>query len=155
EDPEAAGRIAYGLTSVMTNVTPRYDTFNRGLWVGVERYARETFSANSDRVIIFSGPIFAEDDPTTGIIRVPRQFWKVLIATRPDNPGSLTVEGYVIPQVDSDGAKIAQSVQFRPELYRVRVSAIERLTGLDFGDTVRAADIASQSTAQPANAATQ
>ena len=154
-DPEAAGRIGYGLTSVMTNVTPRYDTFNRGLWADAERYAREKFSAKSDRVIIFSGPVFAADDATVGSLRVPQRFWKVLIATRPDNPASLFVESYLMAQVDRDGIKIDPNEDFVPASYRVRVSSIERLTGLDFGEVVRAADIASLSATQTAKPATQ
>jgi DNA/RNA endonuclease G (NUC1) len=155
DNPEEAGRLAYGLTSFMTNVTPRYDTFNRGLWVGVERYARELFSPKSDRVVIFTGPVFADDDATVGGIRVPQRFWKVLIATQPDNPASVLVEAYLIAQVDRDGRKIEAGQDFQPASSRVRVSAIERLTGLDFGDVVRAADISSQTLSQPANAATQ
>jgi len=150
DDPEEAGRLAYGVTTLMTNVTPRYASFNRGLWGGAERYAREQFSAKSDRVIIFSGPVFAADDPTVGSIKVPQQFWKVLVASNPDSPGSLVVEAYVMPQAEGGPALS----QFQPELYRVRVSAVERLAKLDFGEVVRAADIASQSAAQLANPTT-
>jgi DNA/RNA endonuclease G (NUC1) len=150
DDPESAGRIAFGVTNVMTNVTPRYPAFNRGPWVGFERYAREQFSQTSDRIIIFSGPIFGADDPTIDEMRVPQQFWKVLIASDPSSPGRLIVEGYVVPQ---DGG--STPAPFSPEAYRTRLAAIERLAKLDFGEMVRAADIASPSTARLAMPATQ
>jgi DNA/RNA endonuclease G (NUC1) len=150
DDPEEAGRIAFGATTVMTNVTPQYASFNRGLWAAAERYAREQFSATSDRVVIFSGPVLAADDPMVASITVPQRFWKVLVASDPDSPGSLVVEAYVMPQADG-GPTMSQ---FQPERYRARVSAIERLARLDFGQAVRAADIASQS-AQLANPTTE
>lgn len=151
DDPDAAGPIATGVTTVMTNVTPQYASFRGGLWQAAERYAQEQFSAASDRVIIFSGPVFAVDDPTVDGIKVPQTFWKVLVATNPDSPGSLVVEAYLMPQ--AAGAPTLS--QFQPEQYRVRVSAIERLARLDFGEAVRAADIASQTSAQLANPTTE
>ena len=30
------------MVSLMTNVTPQFDTYNRGLWLEAERYARDT-----------------------------------------------------------------------------------------------------------------
>src|SRR6185295_20079291 len=118
DNPEAVGRLAYGMTSVMTNVMPRYDTFNVQ-WFGMERYARELFSPRSDRIIIFSGPVFADDDATVGEIRVPQRFWKVLVATQPANPASVFVEAYLIAQVERDGRKLETGQGFEPTASRV------------------------------------
>ena len=138
-DAVAAGRTAYAMVSVMTNVTPQFNTFNRGLWSEVERYARDGFSRLSDRVTIFTGPVLAGDDPLIDDLRMPQRFWKVLVTTSPDNPASLLVEAFLVPQFGKDGAKIP-ATKFVPGIYRVRVADIERLAGLDFGEIVRAAD---------------
>ena len=82
-DAVAAGRIASAMVSLMTNVTPQFDTYNRGLWLEAERYARDGFSRLSDRITIFTGTVFADDDPTIDELRLPRQFWKVLVTTIP------------------------------------------------------------------------
>ncbi|MHC2585373.1 DNA/RNA non-specific endonuclease [Bradyrhizobium diazoefficiens] len=146
-DAAAAGRLAYALVNTMTNVTPQFNTFNRGVWQQAERYAREGFNTLSDRVTIFTGPVFGDNDlsldgnPLVAGLRVPRQFWKVLIATQPDNIANVSVEAYLISQFGQDDEKIPASVKFTPETYRVRVTDIERLTGLDFGEIVRGADI--------------
>jgi DNA/RNA endonuclease G (NUC1) len=138
-DAVAAGRTAYAMVSVMTNVTPQFDTFNRGLWLDAERYAREEFSRLSDRITIFTGPVLADDDPLISGLSLPRRFWKVLVATSPDNAASLVVEAYLISQFGSAG-KVPMGTKFFPDIYRVRVTDIERLAGLDFGEIVRGAD---------------
>jgi DNA/RNA endonuclease G (NUC1) len=139
-DPIAAGQRAFSLVNLSPNMAPQYDTFNRGLWARLERYAQLGFSAQSDRVTIFSGPVLAANDPIVDGVAIPRLFWKVLAATRPDNPASLIVEAYLVSQFDERGAKTPLTTEFAPDLFRIRVSDIERLTGLDFGETVRAAD---------------
>jgi DNA/RNA endonuclease G (NUC1) len=140
-DAAAAGRLAYGMVTMMPNVTPQFDTFNRGLWPQAERYARDSFNALSDRVTIFTGPVFGGNDPIVADLRVPRQFWKVLVATQAGNVASISTEAYLISQFDRGGEKVPSSARFTPDIYRVRVTDIERLTGLDFGEIVRGADI--------------
>lgn len=139
-DPANAGRQAYGLVNVMTNATPQYDTFNRGLWADLEDYARERFSPGSDRVAIFSGPVFADDDVTVVDLRVPKRFWKVLVATPPDDPAGLVVEAYLVAQVDGAGRKVSGGVRLDQRLHRVRLSDIETSTGLAFDELLRAAE---------------
>ena len=73
-------------------------------------------------------------------VGIPRFFWKVMAAIDPDNAASLVVEAYLTAQMDETGRKIPQSTRFEPKIYRVRVSDIERLAGLDFGVLIRAAD---------------
>jgi DNA/RNA endonuclease G (NUC1) len=139
-DAASTGQIASAMVNVMPNVTPQFDTFNRGVWLGAERYARENFNQLSDRVTIFTGPIFADDDPTVGGLRLPRQFWKILVTTAADNAASLVVEAYLVSQFGDDGAKVALATKFIPNTYRARVIDIEYLTGLDFGQIVRGGD---------------
>lgn len=140
KDRGTAGAVAYGATNVMTNITPQYDTFNGGLWLGAERYARENFSPGSERITIFSGPVFGRGDRILDGIAIPTFFWKVLVALAPGTSSGIVVEAYLVSQLGSNNAKVAASERFSAEKYRNRVTDIERLTGLDFGDVVRGAD---------------
>lgn len=150
-DADAAGELAYGLTTLMTNVVPQFDTFNQGLWSNLERYSQQTFSTESDRVSIFTGPVLDDADPQLYGMAVPRAFWKVLVTMRPDNPASLMVQAYLASQFREDGkTKIDRSTRFDAKVYRVRVTEIERLTGLDFGELIRAADAVSAPVTHPA-----
>jgi hypothetical protein len=71
-----AGRPAYAMVNLVTNVTSQYDTFNLGVWREVERHARETFSARSDRVTILTGSALTDADKLIDGVRVPAGFFR-------------------------------------------------------------------------------
>ena len=139
-DPAAAGQRAYALVNTFTNITPQFDTFNKGVWRKLEHYAESEFNPGVSRVTIFSGPVLADDDPMISGVKVPRQFWKILVSTAPDRPSDLVVEAYLIAQVNEAGTAKLNEARFVKESFRARVSDVERLTGLDFGENLRAAD---------------
>ncbi|WP_436096816.1 DNA/RNA non-specific endonuclease [Bosea sp. LjRoot237] len=149
-DATAAGRRADAMVSAYTNVTLQYDNFNRGVWSLVETYARQNFASAADRVTVFSGPVLAPNDPpgpNGGLI--PRTFWKVMVARKPDDPTTLLVEAYLISQFGPDGAKVPQQTPFDRRTSRVSLAALENLTGLDFGEVLRTADSAATIVAVP------
>ena len=110
-------------------------------WQGIENYVLDNAAEGNEKVSVFTGPVFANDDPDYRYIKVPMAFWKIL--ARVDG-GNLRATALLADQTDrlkrlperlgesfDDLGDIAQ--------YQTSVKEIEKLTGLDFGP-LRAAD---------------
>ena len=137
------------------NCAPQHEDFNQneageGLWFRVEDWVVNTFDV--DRLCIFNGPVFdapkskrAEDDwklnprgrrsadPTFDGVSIPRQFFKVAAYVL---DGKLAAQAFIVTQEDllQDVDGLEEALEDRElRLYRVPVSTIARLTGLDFG----------------------
>lgn len=139
-EAEVAAAQLQSMVNVYTNITPQFDTLNRDVWVGLEQWVLTVFYKGADRVTIFSGPVLDENDPVIYGVQVPRHFWKVVVSGRLTRTRELAVEAFLIPQLQSD-AKIERAWTFSPDIFRVRVEDLEKLTSLDFGETLRAADV--------------
>jgi DNA/RNA endonuclease G (NUC1) len=136
-DEAVAAPKLQAMVDVYTNVTPQYDTFNRFVWTELERWVLTDHNKNATKVTIFTGPVFTNEDRLIDGARVPRRFWKIAVSAR--DGGGLIVDAFVVAQVDEKGDKL-DIVRFQPSVFRARVSDIERMTGLDFGQAVRDAD---------------
>jgi DNA/RNA endonuclease G (NUC1) len=142
--PEAvAATRLQAMVDIYTNVTPQYDTFNQGVWSELERWVLTDHNKNATKVAIFTGPVLTDDDPIIDGVQIPRRFWKIAVSARDDFGGGLIVDAFVIAQIDGKGDKIG-IIHFLPSVFRARVSDIELLTGLDFGQAVRDADQVNQ-----------
>jgi endonuclease G len=64
-----------------TNCTPQEATFNRRsqYWQGIENYVLDNAKADSERVSVFTGPVFTDEDPDYRYVKVPMRFWKILV----------------------------------------------------------------------------
>ena len=112
-----------------TNCSPQHSTFNQSaeLWQGLENHALKTARAQQQRLSVFTGPIFSENDQELDGIQVPGSFFKILVFRRGD--GSISASGFVVDQkVLIDGLLEV----FVPELFQVPIHEIIRRTGLDF-----------------------
>ncbi len=71
-----------------TNITPQMDDFNQaalhGVWGRLENALLATVDRN--RASVFAGPVLGGADPAYRGVRVPREFWKVLIYRRAGQP---------------------------------------------------------------------
>ena len=58
------GRAANLDTFVYTNAAPQVNTFNQSkeLWVGLEDYVLEFADSTDQRIVVLTGPVFADDD---------------------------------------------------------------------------------------------
>lgn len=143
--PEQAVR-ANADTFHRTNCSPQHFRFNESIryWQGVERYVLE-FGALKDkrRVSVFTGPVLNDDHQDFGGLAVPLKFWKLVL--RLDHEGKPQATALVVDQRRLLGEK---RVPIRPggdgtppdvSEYRVSVSYLESLAGLDFS-AVRAFD---------------
>jgi DNA/RNA endonuclease G (NUC1) len=139
DDPELWRKLN-GLVNVLTNVSPQFDTFNRFVWSGLEQWILSEHNKKATRVTIFTGPVFAADDPVIDSGRVPRRFWKIAVSpTATYGAKGLVVDAFMIAQFRAGTNEKIARTEFVPETFRVPVSDIERATGLDFGAAVRQA----------------
>lgn len=141
EDLEFGGTPQLALASAgdtmhFTNCMPQQERFNQGkeLWQGIERHVLETaIVAGNFNAQIITGPVFDDGDPEYRKIQYPLQYWKVVVALT--DQGNLFATAYLASQAET----IAQfgieeaDVPFSPyKTFQVKISEIERLTGLRF-----------------------
>ena len=116
-----------------TNCSPQHSSFNQGkaLWQGLENYLLDNANKNDRRITVFTGPVFGDDDPDFSGVLVPTRFWKVVAFVR-DN-GSLGSAGFLVSQEDLL-ATLEATAEEVAKTFQVRVSQIEKLTKLSFGN---------------------
>jgi endonuclease G len=117
-----------------TNCSPQHKDFNQSdvTWQGLENYILDNAIAEKFRVSVFTGPVFRDDDQEYRGVKLPRQFWKVLVMV---NKGELSATAYLLSQekLIQDLPHEAFSDDKRVKTYQVSIQAIEELTGLSFG----------------------
>lgn len=117
-----------------TNIAPQHKKLHSGAWGKIERWMVQSADDDDQRVCVFTGPVFGPDDPVhvnepgEAPIRIPPAFWKVLVITHQEG---LKAAGFLVWQRDYDKAK---PVAFDPHLEQVRITTLEHLSGLSFGD---------------------
>ena len=64
-------------TFVSTNAAPQVNTFTQSkeLWVGLEDYVLEFADSTDQRIVVLTGPVFADDDVEYRGIHVPQKFF--------------------------------------------------------------------------------
>jgi endonuclease G len=131
----AVAKAANDDTFHFTNCAPQHEKFNRNktTWAGLEDYVLENADNENFRVNVFSGPVFAGDDVDVQGVKLPRQFWKVVVMAK--KSGGLSATAYLLSQ-----EKLLDGLEAEPEFvygafktFQVPVSEIERLTGLSLG----------------------
>lgn len=134
------------------NSAPQYDNFNRrddrrgqanGLWLGLENFVLDNAQANDQKVTVFTGPVFRDDDPEflDNNVPIPTQYWKVIAWSDEDG---LQAAAFLLSQKDmlDDDHRIEMlgdeaAFDFRErDLYQTTVAEIAELTDLEFGPLV-------------------
>jgi endonuclease G, mitochondrial len=151
-----------------TNAAPQLGFFNQGSrddhpgekgklrWRTVETYVLRNAVTERQRICVFAGPVFKEDDPPYRFdSKIPLRFWKIAVWVNEKRLHSVAViadQGDVLRRLTQGVPEAlgplhgAEAFDDPEELARLSqflttVSEIERLTGLDFGEEVRNADI--------------
>jgi endonuclease G, mitochondrial len=130
----AIAKTANDDTFHFTNCSPQHARFNEGknLWQGLENYLLDTANKEDRRITVFTGPVFAADDPEYKGVQVPKQFWKVVAWVRPDV--TMGAAGFIISQEELLTAMgLEGAAEQVARTFQIQVSAIEKLTNLDFG----------------------
>jgi endonuclease G, mitochondrial len=125
-----------------TNCSPQYYAFNQGatLWQGLENFILTNTDRDDLKASVFTGPIFRDDDELHRKVKVPQAFWKLVAVV--DGANRLFTSAYIVSQ-----KQFATNIPF--ELlpvgnfnnFQVAIARLEELTGLAFGNAVRAADV--------------
>lgn len=136
EDPvwgtSATARVANDDTFHFTNCAPQAGAMNQRTWLGLEDYILGNAKVYDLKLCVFTGPVLRDDDTRYRDVRIPREFWKVVVIRTPTRPSATA---YLVSQ-----AKELQDLEFafgRYKTYQVAVKEVERLTGLDFGELSR------------------
>lgn len=118
----------------VTNAAPQVQDFNAGLWGRIEDYILANARRDSMQVSVFTGPVFADDDPVIHAVQVPVRFWKV-VAFVHDGTAQLTATGYVASQARAIADLGRKTFVFGDiENQQRPLAAIESLAGLSFGE---------------------
>ena len=145
----AASEKLASVTKVFPNIIPREAALDRQTWLELDRWILTKHNRSANKVNIFAGSVPGDDDSMVAGIRIPSQYWKIAVSKEPltrisERLDSLRVDAFLIKtgQRQNTGGTVnprGESV-FDPQKYRVRISDIEKLTGLKFDDRIREAD---------------
>jgi endonuclease G, mitochondrial len=138
-----------------TNCSPQHWQFNQrqNHWAGIEVYALKNAQDEDQRITVFSGPVFAEDDPLVGTIKggvfaslkpairnvpIPKAFFKVIVRVLNKD---LRATGFIASQealLQTGPLRGGQLEAFtdtsKVKLFLRPITEIEAATGLDFGN---------------------
>ncbi|HNR06204.1 MAG TPA: DNA/RNA non-specific endonuclease [Saprospiraceae bacterium] len=132
EDPNWGPLASAGNEDSMhvTNVVPQMQPFNGGVWLTLENYALENSKQDKQKISVFTGPFFHDNDPVRDGVRIPVAFWKV-IAFIHDDTGKLCATGYTISQ--EDYLNMEEFIFGEFQTYQVPIRWIEKKAGISFG----------------------
>ncbi len=118
----------------LTNAAPQHKDLNRNAhrWLGLESYALKNARKYGLKISVFTGPIFDDKDGIYNEVKIPDQFWKVIVMIKDDGTPSAT--GYIIQQNDLITDIVTRAFVYEQfETYQVAISQIEDLTNIKFG----------------------
>ncbi|MFC4313351.1 DNA/RNA non-specific endonuclease [Steroidobacter flavus] len=150
-----------------TNCSPQVGFFNMGrggsfhlagtergkLWRAIENYVLRNARAENQKVSVFSGPVFLNNDRKFRTIQVPGRFWKIVVWAEGAELRSLAMIADQRPVISVWPETLGESVDLGQEAFGdpdeiekvddflTTVAEIENLTKLNFGDNVREGDI--------------
>jgi endonuclease G, mitochondrial len=121
-----------------TNIAPQMDDFNQagmgGLWGHLENAVFEDTEVENMKVSLFGGPVFRPDDREFRGIKLPREFWKVIVFVE-DN--KLKAKGFLLTQ-NLDALEVFELDRFK--IFQVALTEIEDRCGIKFAAALKAAD---------------
>jgi len=112
-----------------TNCSPQMAAFNQKTWLSLEDYVLKNTRRWQERVTVFSGPVFGDNDLVYRGVLIPSAFWKVVAFLSDDGKPSATA--YMIEQTRELTSLEAAFGSFKT--YQRSVARIEELTDLSFG----------------------
>ncbi len=140
-DTKQDAKIANDDTFHFTNCSPQHEVFNQStkankkgvlLWGNIEDHIASQGKANRDRLAVFNGPIFRTNDRKHRGVRVPKEFWKVVVF-KGDN-GNPKALAFILSQASLIKTLPAEEFEVGPyEPFQVRIRDLESKTKLDFG----------------------
>lgn len=121
-----------------TNITPQMDDFNQssqgGIWGKLEDAVFEDVDVENLRVSVIGGPVFREDDREFRNVKIPREFFKVLIFME---DGALKSKAFLLTQ-SLDALEVLDLDEFR--VFEVTLAEVEQRCDFTFPDALKSAD---------------
>lgn len=134
-------KLANDDTFHFTNCSPQHEVTNQGkqkraprglrLWGKLEEYVAKQGKDAAQRLSIFNGPVFRDNDRVYRGVKLPKQFWKVIVFAGPS--GKPAAAAFKLTQ-----ATLIQGLEeaFEFDEYRtvqLSIKELEADTGLNFG----------------------
>jgi endonuclease G len=137
---EDEARLANDDTFHWSNCSPQHEVFNQSskatkkglrLWGNIENHITDQAKSNNKKMSIYNGPVFRQNDRKHRGIRIPREFWKVLVFEK-DN-GKPAAIAFVLSQATLIKNLPAEEFEIGPYgVYQVRLTDLEKKTKLSF-----------------------
>lgn len=114
------------------------DDFNQstknGLWGRLEDAVFEDTDVENLRISVFGGPVFRENDREFKGVRLPREYWKVIIFVEGQK---LKAKAFILTQ-NLDNLRVLDLDEFR--VFQVALTELEERYGLRFSAALKTAD---------------
>jgi len=132
------------LTCVHTNACPQVPELNRsnmgGLWGKLEKVVLEKGAIKEDgktgKISVFSGPVFKDNDPIYKGVKIPMEYYKVIMWKDDNNKlraTSFTLsQSDLVDEIDFEDLGIDQNVRFKE--HQVSLKDLQKRTKIDFED---------------------
>ncbi|HZL23544.1 MAG TPA: DNA/RNA non-specific endonuclease [Nitrososphaeraceae archaeon] len=115
-----------------SNCSPQHKNLNQKTWLDLEDYILRNTDVHDLKVNVFTGPVFNQNDLIyRGKYIIPSEFWKVVTIVKNDD-NDISSTAYLQTQ-----KQLIENLKFvfgEYKTYQVRITKIESLTGLDFGN---------------------
>ncbi len=128
-------------TFYYTNASPQHARLNQGNWNDLENYILSNTDARDLRVNVYTGPVFADDDPEYRDVFLPQAYWKVVAVVNGET-NKLHATSYILSQRDLLTDIEFVFGQFRT--YQLPIAVLEKRTGLGFGKLANADPLKAQ-----------
>lgn len=137
-------KLANDDTFHFTNCSPQHAITNQGktkqapeglkLWGKLEEHISSQGKKNKRRLCVFNGPVFRPSDRPYRGVKVPDEFWKVVVFA--DDDGAPAAAAFVLTQADLIAGLEEKFDLGEYRSVQVRIRDLEERTGLDFGPLV-------------------
>jgi endonuclease G, mitochondrial len=138
---EQEAKLANDDTFHFTNCSPQHEITNQGrareappglkLWGKLEDHIASQGKRNRRRLTIFNGPVFRHNDRRYRGVKIPKEFWKVVVFE--DDHGDASATAFVLTQAELlPDLREAFSVG-EYKAVQVRMRDLEPKVNLDFG----------------------
>lgn len=124
-----------------SNITPQMDDFNQsskdGIWGRLEDAVFDEADVENLRISAIGGPVFGDDDPLFRGVRIPREFWKIIVYV----DGGLKAKGFLLTQnfnPEPEALELFPLTAFK--VFQATLSEIEQRVGFTFPNSLKEAD---------------
>lgn len=121
-----------------TNIAPQMDNFNQssagGIWGKLEDAVFEEVDVEDIRISVFGGPVLRPDDREYRGLKIPREFFKVLVYI---DEGLLKAKAFLLTQ-NLDQLELLDLSEFK--VFEITLAELEQRCGFTFQANLKASD---------------